>query len=170
MAWFWSSPSYIYGPYALVTSELMYKCFVFCWYTCIVSFAVRTRTESSISKKVWRDHKEQMKSSLSVAIFPFLVKDSLIPGTDRLKYVDPKTTEVKKLDIIIGSVPRSGHPDYVLKFIKCLRDSSQEAGQAHEQLADLLEVAYNKHKENGTRWSISQTVTTSWDLGKRVTV
>ena len=137
-------------------------------HACIVSFAVRTRTESSISKKVWRDYKDQMKHSLNVAIFPFLMQYSLIPVTDSRRYVDSKTTEVEKLDIIIDSVPRSGHPDYVLKFSKCLRDSSQEAGQAHEELAVLLETAYNKHIENETGVSISLSVTTvtMLDVGK----
>lgn len=102
-----------------------------------------------------------------MAIFPFLVQESLISDEDQLRYSDPKTTQVKKRDIIIQSVPRSGQPGYVLKFIKCLRDSSEEAGQAHEQLADSMEADYNKHKGNSTRLSVSQTTTTTWDLGKR---
>ena len=35
-----------------------------------------------------------------------------------------------------------GHDDYLVKFIWCLRSSAADAGDAHNELADLLESEY----------------------------
>ena len=54
--------------------------------------------------------------------------------------VDLETT-YSKIDKLISTFPECGHNDFVLRFIYCLRESASEAGEVHEQLADILQEA-----------------------------
>ena len=44
-----------------------------------------------------------------------------------------------QIDRLLVWLPRCGKPDYIHKFIQCLRESSDDAGDAHSELADVLQ-------------------------------
>lgn len=68
------------------------------------------------------------------------------------KYKDLQE-EYKKLDLIVRSVPRCGKDDYLVKFIACLRKSSDEEGgmKSHVELADSMEAEYQSLMEKAER-------------------
>ena len=43
-----------------------------------------------------------------------------------------------QIDRLLVWLPRCGQPEYVHKFIQCLRESSDDAGDAHSKQADVL--------------------------------
>ena len=79
---------------------------------------------------------------MNVAIFPYLMQESLISDRAGKKYTDPKCFDYQKIDLLVTAVPMCGHDDYLVKFVWCLRSSAADAGDAHNELADLLESEY----------------------------
>ena len=50
-----------------------------------------------------------------------------------------------QIDRLLVWLPRCGQPDYIHKFIQCLRESSDDAGDAHSELADVLQEDMEHH-------------------------
>ncbi len=97
------------------------------------------RYQKQVSDIVWRKNKKLITFKLNTAIFPYLIQESLISERAEEKYTDPKCFEYQKIDLLVSAVPLRGHDDYLVKFIKCLRSSADDAGNAHCELADHLE-------------------------------
>ena len=79
------------------------------------------------------------------SIYPFLNNYQLLHGSlDQSILTDPKTTTEEKVDIVVGWLPKCKQSDYLTPFITCLRESSEQAGDAHLELADELEMSIQK--------------------------
>ena len=50
-----------------------------------------------------------------------------------------------QIDRLLVWLPHCGQPDYIHKFIQCLRESSDDAGDAHSELADVLQKSVEHH-------------------------
>ena len=105
--------------------------------------------QKRISDIVWNNHKQRTRKSINVAISPYLIQEGLMGG-DRTneKYTD-LLENYKKLDLIVRSVPKCGKDDYLVRFIACLRNSSEEDGGmgSHVELADSMEAEYRSLME-----------------------
>lgn len=44
-------------------------------------------------------------------------------------------------------LPHCGQPNYMRKLIQCLRESSEDAGDAHNELADALQEAMERNPQ-----------------------
>lgn len=73
------------------------------------------------------------------AIYPLLNNHHLLTEVDQSLLTDPRTTAEVKVDLVVSWVPKCGKPDYLTPFILCLRESAQQAGEIHLELAEELE-------------------------------
>ena len=73
------------------------------------------------------------------SIYPYLNSHGLLDSLDQSILTYPETTIEKKVDIIIGWLPKCKQSDYLTPFIACLRESSKQAGNAHLELVDQFE-------------------------------
>ena len=77
------------------------------------------------------------------SIFPYLNSHGLLPESyDQTRLVDEKATVQQQIDDIITHLPKCGKEDYLMEFIKCLRESEEGTGSAHLELAQSLDDAY----------------------------
>ena len=77
------------------------------------------------------------------SIFPYLNSHGLLSESyDQTRLVDEKATVQQQIDDIITHLPKCGKEDYLMEFIKCLRESEEGTGSAHLELAQSLDDAY----------------------------
>ena len=81
-----------------------------------------------------------------MSIIPYLNQYDLIPHSEYVELTPMPDmvgleTNYAKIDKLIAIIPNCGHRDFLTRFIRCLRDSVHDAGEAHEQLADTLQRA-----------------------------
>ncbi len=115
---------------------------------------------------MWRKNKKDIKYKLNAAIFPYLVQESLISERVQEKCTDPKCFDYQRKDLLVSAIPQCDHDNYLNKFIGCLRNSVEEAGDAHRELADQLEEDFQEMLIS--RVSLTEEIvdTTIYDPGK----
>ena len=92
-----------------------------------------------------------MRESLNVrAILSLLNENGLIPPEkyNELLNIPQTETNTDRIDRLVAIIPNCGHDDFLVRLIRCLRGSIPEfeAGDAHEELAESLEVALNNYE------------------------
>ena len=67
--------------------------------------------------------------------------------TLQVELVDELGTSQRKIDKVLAHMPECGNPDYLNKFIVCLKVSNDGTGDAHSELAETIEKAYKSEME-----------------------
>ncbi len=56
--------------------------------------------------------------------------------------------DTDKSPFIFNVIPKCGKSDYLVVFLKCMKDSFDDAGQAHEEIVEKLETDYKAALSN----------------------
>lgn len=70
-------------------------------------------------------------------------------------------TNFAKIDRLISVLPNCGHKDFLPRFIRCLRESTREAGEAHSELAESLHNALQTDAEDNENFEEDEEETES---------
>ena len=65
----------------------------------------------------------------------------------QVELVDELGTSQRKIDKVLAHMPECDNPDYLDKFIVCLKISDDGTGGAHSELAETIEKAYKSEME-----------------------
>ena len=92
----------------------------------------------SVSERVLQTCHFKLRSELNVPILlPYLNKYRLITA-DFHEQLTLQATHAAKVDKLVAELPRSG-ADFLEHFIQCLRESVEQTGTSHGELADAIE-------------------------------
>jgi len=92
----------------------------------------------SVSERVLRNYHVKLKKKLNVTILrPYLNEYHLITA-DFHEELTLQATHAAKVDRLVAELPRSG-TDFLERFIQCLRESVEETGTYHGEIANALE-------------------------------
>ena len=94
-----------------------------------------------VCNEVFNQSHKALRRSLNLhEAFPHLKSHNLLPHSkDHSEILDYTLTREKRIDKAISWLPLNGISDYLTPFISCLRESTGDAGDAHQELADILE-------------------------------
>ena len=97
-----------------------------------------TTESSSVCERVLQKFHSELRRDLNIPVLlPYLIKYHLITANIREELTLPTTTHIAKIDRLVAELPKKGENSLEL-FIKCLRDSTNEAS-SHGNIADILE-------------------------------
>ena len=97
-----------------------------------------TTGSSSVYERVLQKFHSELRRDLNIPVLlPYLIKYHLITANVREELTLPMTTHIAKIDRLVAELPKKGENSLEL-FIKCLRDSTNEAS-SHGNIADTLE-------------------------------
>ena len=103
-----------------------------------------------IQTVVLRSKHQELREKLNFhSIYPHLNSHGLLPPSlDQMKLVDRSLiTLSRQIDMVIAYMPNCGKPNFLDEFIICLKKTIHDAGDAHMELAQSLEVAYKSEME-----------------------
>ena len=111
------------------------------WLLAIIVLYIKIAITRDVCDAVFYQLHDELRMYLNFhSIYPFLNNYQLLHGSlDQSILTDPKTTSEKKVDIVVGWLPKCKQSDYLTPFVACLRESSEQAGDAHLELADEFE-------------------------------
>ena len=97
----------------------------------------------SICNAILREHHQQFRKFLNVhAIGPLLNQHNLLSAMDQSVLTDPRYTVENKVDTLLDVLCKCRQENYISLLVLCLRQSAEEAGEAHTELADSIEKHY----------------------------
>ncbi len=68
----------------------------------------------------------------------------LSPSLDQSVLTSLTTTIEQKIDMVISWLPKCEMDDYLSPFVECLLESALQAGDAHRELADMINTECRK--------------------------
>ena len=97
-----------------------------------------TTGNSSVCERVLQKFHSELRRDLNIPVLlPYLIKYHLITANVQEELTLPMTTHIAKIDRLVAELPKKGENSLEF-FIKCLRDSTNEAS-SHGNIADTLE-------------------------------
>ncbi len=104
----------------------------------------RITKQKWVSNRVWNKNEDILKKNLNTELmYQILYKEGLLTHEHAQEYRD-MPTGVAMSKHVVKSIPECGRDDYLATFLGCLKNSFMLAGQAHEQLVETLENAYEE--------------------------
>ena len=114
-----------------------------------IGIQVSIQVPKSYQTKILNNHHDKFRKSLNFrSILPLLNQDGLIPHEEYCELLNiPQTdTNHDRIDRLFAIIPSCGRDDFLMLLIRCLRESAHdEAGVAHEELADSLQQALDSY-------------------------
>ena len=103
-----------------------------------ITTSISSSGGDSVSERVLRNYHVKLKKKLNVTILrPYLNEYHLITA-DFHEELTLQATHAAKVDRLVAELPRSG-TDFLERFIQCLRESVEETGTYHGEIANALE-------------------------------
>ena len=97
-----------------------------------------TTGSSSVCERVLQKFHKELRRDLNIPVLLlYLSRYHLITANIQEELALPMTTRIAKIDRLVAELPKKGENSLKL-FIKCLRDSTNEA-PSHGSIADTLE-------------------------------
>lgn len=106
--------------------------------------------ETPITKKVCEAvfqavHKDMRELLDFHTIYPLLNSRHLLrPGLDQAILTNPTITHERRIDVLISWLPKCELSDYLTPFVESLAESSDQAGDAHRELAAMMQLQLQK--------------------------
>ena len=92
------------------------------------------------SRAIWNETLDSLRQFINPSLlFPQLVKNDILTLDQQTEFQD-KTTFIGQRDLILTAIPSSDHDDFLIRFIRCLRNTSHE-NRGHSDLITILTQA-----------------------------
>ena len=111
------------------------------------SYAVPARPiTKGVCEAVFQAVHKDMRELLDFhTIYPLLnARHLLRPGLDQAILTNPTITNERRIDVLISWLPKCELSDYLTPFVESLMESSDQAGDAHKELASMMKLQLSR--------------------------
>ena len=113
-----------------------------CKFTCtyFLNADIPNENPRQFSKVVWNENLDSLRQFIDPnSLFQQLVAKDILTLDQQTEFHD-RMTFIERRDLLLIAVPSSHHDDYLIRFIRCLRETSNE-NRGHSELITILTEA-----------------------------